>query len=323
MFFCMLDRISPRLTDLVGVGIETAYRCQQKIRYARPDVVTMRVGDTRFRLCLVGGHAEAHFEYLPRSLEGKVYEPVATACLTRLLERLPTATFMDVGAFVGYFTCYAAALLRDERAVWAVESNAIFCEAIRRAVTLNGFKRVRVLHAVLSDRSRTVAVGDTAVLPSAKGRPGQRIVQAITLDDLCAREEIAPTIVKIDVHGAEGQVLRGMPRLLAETIQVVLLELHALHQYQPHSPDITRGELVEWLERSGLSVFYVAGHRGESDSGLDKHLERGRFAYLPMTAATRQHLLFDRPIDILILASRSPDLSELLGPPVDLATAVG
>ena len=43
-FLCyrLLDRVAPYLTDLVGAAIETAGRCQQKIRMARPDVVTMR-----------------------------------------------------------------------------------------------------------------------------------------------------------------------------------------------------------------------------------------------------------------------------------------
>jgi hypothetical protein len=53
---------------------------------------------------------------------------------------------------MGYFTCYAAALLRDQRPVSAVESNPVFCNAIRQAATLNGFTRVRVLQAALSDR---------------------------------------------------------------------------------------------------------------------------------------------------------------------------
>lgn len=325
--FRLVDRVAPRLTDLLGLGIETAHRCQQKIRAARQDVLTMRVGGTRFRLCIGSGHQLAHSIYLPLAAEGRVYEPLATACLTRLLQRLSEPTFMDIGAFVGYFASYAAALLGDQHPVWAVESNPAFCETIRKTVALNGFTRVRVLQAVLADRPRTVTVEGTSVLPSAEPwgakAAARRTAQAVTLDELCAREAIAPRIVKIDVHGAEGSVLRGMPRLLRNTIQVILLELHALHEYQPHSPDVSRVELLEWIEQCGFSVFHVAGHVWDHLSGMKTHLEQGRFAYVPVTAATRHHLLYDRPVEILIVASRSPDLSELLGPPVDLATAVG
>jgi hypothetical protein len=98
-----------------------------------------------------------------------------------------------------------------------------------------------------------------------------------------------------------------MSRLLRDAIQVILLELHALHEYQPHSPDVTRVELLEWLEQCGFSVFHVAGHVWEHLSGLKTHLEQGRFAYVPVTAATRQQLLYDRPVEILMVASKTPD----------------
>jgi hypothetical protein len=44
---------------------------------------------------------------------------------------------------------------------------------------------------------------------------------------------------------------------------------------------------------------------------------------VPVTAQTTQLLLFYRPGDMLILASKIPDLAAPLGPSVDLATAVG
>lgn len=114
-----------------------------------------------------------------------------------------------------------------------------------------------------------------------------------------------------------------MRRLLRESIQVVLLELHALRLYQPHSPGVTRAELLDWLEECGFSVFHVSGHRHEDWSGMAQYLKQGRFAYVPLTTATRQFLLFDRSLDILVLASKTPDLADLLGPSVDLAGAIG
>src|SRR5919198_2394166 len=132
-----LERISPRLGDLLLEITETAHNVQQQSMIARREV-TLHVGETTFRVCLAGGR-EVAGEYLSLAAKGEVYEPVATACLTRLLQRLPEPTFVDVGAYAGYFTCYAASLLGDRRPVFAVESNPIFCEAIRHAVALNGF----------------------------------------------------------------------------------------------------------------------------------------------------------------------------------------
>jgi FkbM family methyltransferase len=318
-----LECVSPRANDLLTQTIETAAAFQRQIGIARRQVITMRVGETRFRLCLVGGHETAYSDYVPLARAGKVYEPLATACLTRLLRRLPDPTFMDVGAFMGYFTCYAAALLKDQRSVFAVESNPVFCQAIERAVALNGFTRVRVMEAALSDRSETVTINDTAVLPGNEPARAGRTVQAVTMDDLCYREKITPTIIKIDVHGAEGKVLRGMSRLLRDTIQVVLLELHPVSSYRSHSPNVTRLELLSWLEQFGFTVFHVSGHRMEWHSGVAAYLEQGRFAYVRVTSQSQPFLLFDRPLDVLILATKASEPTELLGPSVDLATAVG
>ena len=248
---------------------------------------------------------------------------MATLCLTRLLQELPDPVFMDIGAFIGYFSCYAAALQRDERPVFAVESNPRFSDAIEQAVALNGFERLRVLREALADHSTAVTIDDTAVLSTSEPGPGRRTVQAISLDDLCARERIAPTVLKIDVHGAEGNVIRGMSRVCRESVEIVLLELHALHFYKPYSPGITRLELLDLLEEYGFSLYYVAGHRWERNSGISAYLEEGRFAYVPLTRETRQFLLFDRPLDVLILASKAADLAALLGPAVDICTAIG
>jgi FkbM family methyltransferase len=319
----VLDGAAPGVTDRLGAALETAHTYHRAIRIGRSDVLTMRVGETRFRLCLAGGSEEAHRVYVPLAREGKTYEPTLIACLSQFLLRLPDPAFMDVGAFMGYFTFYAAALLKDQRPVWAVESNPVHCRALRRAVALNSFTRVQVLQAALSDRPRVVTIDDTAVVPAQeRGRRGPS-VQAITLDELCAQRSIAPTILKMDVYGAEGMVMRGMSRLLHETIRVVLLELHPVHECQLYSPGFTRAGIINCLERFGFSVYHVAGHRGDDHSGLAAYREQGRFAYLPVTAATLQPLLFDRSLEVLILACKGLGVGEFLGPPVDLEAVVG
>jgi len=318
----LLERVSPSLNDVLFESFESAYELERQVMIARQEVITVVVGETRFQLCVIGGHEIAHADYLPLAGNGEVYEPVATACLTHLLRGLPDPVFVDVGAFIGYFTCYGAALLADRRPVFAVESNPVFCEAIRQAVRLNGFRHVRVLEAALADHSGSVTVDDTAVLPMDGSRSSGQAVQAVTFDDLCAREGIAPTVLKIDVHGAEGTVLRGMSRVCRESVQAVLLELHALRFFEPHSPGVSRLDLLELLEELGFSLFHVAGHRWERSSGIAHYLEQGRFAYVPLTRETRELLLFDRPVDVLVLASKV-DPAGLLGPSVELAAAVG
>jgi len=53
------------------------------------------------------------------------------------------------------------------------------------------------------------------------------VVRAATLDELVAGGEApAPDVVKIDVEGAELDVLAGMERVLAEVRPVLICEMH-------------------------------------------------------------------------------------------------
>ena len=141
----------------------------------------------------------------------KVYEPMMLACLTRLLQRTATPRFMDIGAFLGYYACYASALLCDQQEVHAIESNPLFADAIHKSARVNGFTQLRVFQAALSDQVERVNIDGVTVRHDATSRG-----TTITLDDLCDREHLRPTIIKMDVHGAEGKIVLGMRNTLAE-----------------------------------------------------------------------------------------------------------
>ena len=47
---------------------------------------------------------------------------------------------MDVGAFLGYYACYASALFGDREQVYAVESNPLFANTIRESFASTGFR---------------------------------------------------------------------------------------------------------------------------------------------------------------------------------------
>src|SRR5262249_48055409 len=46
-------------------------------------------------------------DYLNLRKRGEVYDPTMLACLTRLLQGTARPRFMDIGAFLGYYACYA------------------------------------------------------------------------------------------------------------------------------------------------------------------------------------------------------------------------
>ena len=240
---------------------------------------------------------------------GRVYEPIMLACLTRVLQRTTTPQFMDIGAFLGYYACYVSALLDSRHEVHAIESNPLFADAIRESARVNGFSQLRVFQVALSDGVEPVSIQGLTVRQDANSR-----CATTTLDELCDRKHLRPTIIKMDVHGAEGKIVLGMRNTLAE-VEYMLLEMHNLPYMQKYSPGITRTAMLDALEDAGLALYYVAGHwAGEGLWPDFQELLAGRaYSYRRLDRKARDLLLFDRRQDEFVLALRHDDVESLLG----------
>lgn len=147
----------------------------------------------------------------------------------------------DVGAHVGFFSICAASL--GARVV-AVEPDAANAARLRTNAELNGFD-IAVVEAAAWDETGTV---DLVAGGSAKefvAVPGEGVA-SISLDDLAERHG-NPTLVKLDVEGAESRVLAGATRVLAEASPVVLCELHGDEQRR-RVPTLLPGYTVAELD---------------------------------------------------------------------------
>jgi FkbM family methyltransferase len=249
-----------------------------------------------------------------------VYEPYMLACLTRLLRGSDVPRFMDVGAYLGYFAFYAVALMKDQSDVYAIESNEGSVAAMRKSIRANGFSRLHVVQAALSDRIEAANIGWLTV--SAAEDPGTTTTTTtttVTLDKLCASNKWYPNIVKIDVHGAEGKVILGMRETL-KSVDALLLELHRLPLLAKYSPGVTRTKVLDVLEEAGLKLYYIAGQSSMVDGAVEppnfEELVAGQgFGYCRLDRASRRLLLFDRSHDEFVLALRcgEADVKALLG----------
>jgi FkbM family methyltransferase len=275
-------------------------------------VFALSYGGTRFNL-YVGEAASGAQGACSRWAEGtEVYELVMLECLTRVLRSTERPAFMDVGAFTGHYACYAAALLGDREETYAVESNPEYCAYIHRSVQLNGFSKLKPLNAVLSDSVEDAAIEGTAVrFLDTSGN----LTQTVTLDELCRREQIKPKVIKIDVHGSEGKVLMGMQEVMRRSVEHILLELHPGERLREYSGQTDWREILSLLWRLDFHVFHLAGHRYRGSEVLRRTLQDG-FAYRRLDSQAADLLLFDRPLDVLLLCSRNPDLGDVLGPSV-------
>ncbi|CAE8634815.1 unnamed protein product [Polarella glacialis] len=151
--------------------------------------------------------------------------------------------FADVGANLG--SC-SLMLARQGLEVLAVEPNPMTADLFRAAVLRNGLQdKITVVQAAVGRHSSSQAAlhcpgGHSAichVLPVSSQPPAadapagggqEELVQVISLDDLLAAHGSKRPLcgVKIDVEGAEYEVLLGGQETLKKTKPILFLELH-------------------------------------------------------------------------------------------------
>jgi FkbM family methyltransferase len=173
-----------------------------------------------------------------RTLALGAWEPQNAAFLSERMA--PGQVVLDVGAHVGHFTILAAARVGSARAgrVLAFEPAPSNLDRLRRNLTLNELgPGVEVLPLALGARPGTATFFDdgdsdgtefSMVAPRQSGAARAFEATVETLDGICAARGIERVdVVKIDVEGAEVDVLRGAERVLAASPEVTLLiELH-------------------------------------------------------------------------------------------------
>jgi FkbM family methyltransferase len=250
--------------------------------------------------------------YHKMTAKGQIYEPVMTRCLARLLQDMNEPRFMDVGGFVGYYTCYVAKLLAHlAPPIYTIESNPAFCRQIRQSCEMNGIRNANVFEALLSNRAEAATVDGSGIVFGDGA--GKSATLTTTLDHLCERHGLTPNILKMDIHGSEGKALGGMTAL-ARQLEYLLVEIHPHDRLEVYSPGVTRADIMELLWDADFSVYFVAGHRLHGDRKNRDCVSGGRFAYRRVTTSNVEDLFFDRSTDVFLLCTRTDDIEAVIGP---------
>lgn len=153
-------------------------------------------------------------------LDGQ-FEPQVSAVAFALIR--PGMTVLDIGANIGVHTLHFSKLVRADGLVLAIEPNPVARGELERNIALNGISNVRVFPDVLWEREGEEeffypVTGQEAMGGLASNRRFRAAYEArvhtSTLDGLLGRNGIEKVdFVKLDVEGAELQVLRGATHL--------------------------------------------------------------------------------------------------------------
>ncbi|MDX6689337.1 MAG: hypothetical protein QOG15_794 [Solirubrobacteraceae bacterium] len=217
------------------------------------------------RLWLSARHIEPWSAQAYGTLSGD-HEPMVSEALRRTLP--DGGVFIDVGANAGFTSMLAARLVGSHGTVVAIDPQAECAAAVRAHAALNGFSHVHVVEAAaaaVSGEAEIIVVKDSlwtrlATVGGHELEQRREVVRTVSLDDLVSSGEAPiPDVVKIDVEGAELDVIAGMAELLLEARPVVVCEMHGTNAafaavMREHGYDVTNLDGVEPLERAGVNV---------------------------------------------------------------------
>jgi FkbM family methyltransferase len=169
----------------------------------------------------------------------------------------PGSVFYDVGAHIGIVSMFAALVVGAEGAVFAFEADPENARRIEEHVHRNKLNQIRLIpNAVWSSAGRLQfkrasaqsSRNQGAVSAESNPSTGSTVeVEAIALDDY-AEVSRPPTLIKIDVEGAEGEVLRGSERIFSAFRPVLICEVH----HKRAEEEVTR-----WLKEKKYDLTWL------------------------------------------------------------------
>jgi len=197
-------------------GAVAAYKFATKILYPDGKLVTLRRGPA-------AGYRWRHYRCFQPWMAMGMYEPHVAKLIYEQLK--PGDVFYDIGANAGYFTLVGAKAVGARGKVIAFDPNPFNVKTVREQVALNKLDSTcQVEPLAIAGEDGTFKFVVTDVNANAHladlsaphlNNEGQMIeVRAMRLDDYVATNP-PPTLIKMDIEGAEAAAMNGARALLA------------------------------------------------------------------------------------------------------------
>ncbi len=210
-------------------------------------------------VAFTAGHAsglvmrmDPHGSWQQEMIEGKYDIELFDELHQHLASKKP-AVIYDIGAHVCFHTLVFAKMAGETDHVYAFEPNAANSERARENIELNPSvnKRITLLQTALSNENGVTTFLSTNDIEGGTSTGGfitnastlwernrytekvgfkEGKVQLATIDTLIAEGKIKPpTVMKVDVEGAEQLVLEGAKSMLKAHHPVIVIEFHSIY----------------------------------------------------------------------------------------------
>jgi FkbM family methyltransferase len=222
------------------------------VRYDKGRVINVRLGDYLQQQIFFDGYYERPLvDWLERTLR-------------------PDDVFWDVGANIGAVSLVAARLCKR---VVAFEPDPRSLSRLEQNVRANQLTHIDIVAGALGVTAGTATLyqaadintGMTSLVPGRSRAVGEQVVQVLRADDVIAqRPELTPTVMKLDVEGAEHLVLGGAPNLLRSgRLRALVFEDRRDGEARP-----TNHEVVARLREADYQIVPFAASDEQANDGL-------------------------------------------------------
>jgi FkbM family methyltransferase len=195
-----------------------------------------------------------------------IHEPLATSLYENMLK--PGDRIFEAGANIGYYIAVAEGRLGPNVEYLAVEPDPEVFETLTSNVQSIG-KRITLREIAVSEND-----GESTFFQSASSNLGSirksrrtddqaKKVITTTIDQLCATSHFSPTVLRMDIEGAEVFALRGARNVLKECRPRLFIELHPSLMTEDETL-----EVLAMLEEAGYAEFFVTDRSYDQPSAL-------------------------------------------------------
>jgi FkbM family methyltransferase len=209
-----------------------------------------------------------HYQYLCRIGKGDFLPGHESHILTKFTPK-EGDTVIDIGAHIGRYTITSSKQVGNTGKVLAIEADPDNFQLLKRNIALNNLTNVLPLnYAVFSTRTRMKLYEQSAsakynslMLTRAAKTKNYVEVNADTLDSILKLNEVnRVNWIKIDVEGAEFEVLKGSTKTLSTENVSLLIEIHNIED--PSHYD----NIVEFLKYHNYEITFEQRYDGSGES---------------------------------------------------------
>jgi FkbM family methyltransferase len=175
-------------------------------------------------------------------------------------------TVIDVGAAFGFYTIMASKGVGQQGRVVAIEAQPDSFDMLNKNIKLNKLTNIIALnYAVYSGKTKVKLYSTYSIIQERAGQSLQSYIEvsADTLDNLLREAGIDEVNwIKIDVEGAELDVLKGAVGILSRSMDISIL-------VEVHSPDLVK-PILDLCESYKFRVEFEKTYENESSHILLK-----------------------------------------------------